>query len=131
MAVNDATSLPGNNHFYHMIFPFIKPFHKFSNMTVTRYITLFTAVSRSFVSHVIRSIMTSHKAQRFRAIFARNFLKIHNFWPDCKAIPAYGLMMSVCPSVCRSVNIWLTSAFKFVLGHINQYRLYTLLGNRP
>ena len=21
------------------------------------------------------------------------------FWPDCKAIPAYGLMMSVCPSV--------------------------------
>ena len=53
------------------------------------------------------------------------------YWPDCKAIPAYGLMMSVCPSVCPSVNIWLTSAFKFVLGHINQYRLDTLHGNRP
>ena len=25
------------------------------------------------------------------------------FWPDCKAIPAYGLMMSVCLSVCPSV----------------------------
>ena len=30
-----------------------------------------------------------------------------------------------------SVNIWLTSVFKFVLGHINQYRLDTLHGNRP
>ena len=55
-----------------------------------------------------------------------------------KAIPAYGLMMSVrpsvCPSVCLSVRpstFWLTSAFKFVLGHINQYRLDTLHGKRP
>ena len=56
---------------------------------------------------------------------------LNNFWPDCKAIPAYGLMMSVRPSVCPSVNIWLTSVFKFVIGHINQYRLYTLHGNRP
>ena len=32
---------------------------------------------------------------------------------------------------CPSVNIWLTSAFKFFLGHINQYRLDTLHGNRP
>ena len=39
--------------------------------------------------------------------------------------------LSVCPSVCPSVNIWLTSAFKFVLGHINQYRLDTLHVNRP
>ena len=50
----------------------------------------------------------------------------YTFWPDCKAIPAYGLMMSVCPSVCLSVrpsvNIWLTFSFKleFALqsGHI-------------
>ena len=28
-----------------------------------------------------------------------------NFWPDCKAIPAYGLMMSVCLSVCLSVRL--------------------------
>ena len=34
-------------------------------------------------------------------------------WLQCKAIPAYGLMMSVCPSVHPSVNIWLTFAFKF------------------
>ena len=60
------------------------------------------------------------------------------FWPDCKAIPAYGLMMSVCLSVrspvCLSVclsTFWLTSALKFVLGHINHYRLDTLHGNRP
>ena len=43
-----------------------------------------------------------------------------NFWPDCKEIPAYGLMMSVCLSV-RLSTFWLTSAFKFVLGRINQY----------
>ena len=57
------------------------------------------------------------------------FIKLFRFWPDCKAIPAYGLMMSVCPSVRLSVcpsTFWLTSAFKFVLGHINQYRLDTL-----
>ena len=65
-----------------------------------------------------------------------------NFWPDCKAISAYGLMMSVCPSVCLSVRpsfrlsvrlstFWLTSVFKFVLGHIYQYRLDTFHGNRP
>ena len=56
------------------------------------------------------------------------------FWPDCKAIPAYGLMVSVCLSVCLSVRLstfWLTFAFKFVVGHINQYRLDTLHGNRP
>ena len=31
-----------------------------------------------------------------------------NFWPDCKVIPAYGLMMSVHPSVCCShfVNLY-------------------------
>ena len=59
-------------------------------------------------------------------------------WPDCKAIPAYGLMMSVCLSVRPSVRLsvrlstfWLTSVFKFILGHINQYRLDTLHGNRP
>ena len=49
-----------------------------------------------------------------------------HFWPDCKAIPAYGLMMSVCLS-----TFWLTSAFKFVISHINQYKLDTLHGNRP
>ena len=27
------------------------------------------------------------------------------FWRDCKAIPAYGLMMSVCQSVCPSVRL--------------------------
>ena len=56
------------------------------------------------------------------------------FWPDCKAIPAYGLMMSVCLSVRPSVRLstfWLTSAFKFVLGRINHYRLDTLHWNRP
>ena len=65
--------------------------------------------------------------------------RVHiHFWPVCKAIPAYGLMMSVCPSVCLSVRLsvcpstfWLTSAFEFVFGHINQYRLHTLHGNRP
>ena len=30
-------------------------------------------------------------------------------------------------SVRPSVNIWLTSVFKFVLGHINQYRHYVML----
>ena len=48
------------------------------------------------------------------------------FWPDCKAISAYGLMMSVCPSVCLSVrvsvNIWLTSAFKVFLYPRNEFR---------
>ena len=37
----------------------------------------------------------------------------------------------VCPSVCPSVRLstfWLTSAFKFVLCHINQNRLDTLHG---
>ena len=29
----------------------------------------------------------------------------YSFWPDCKAIPAYGLMMSVRPSVCPSVRL--------------------------
>ena len=51
-----------------------------------------------------------------------------------KAIPAYGLMMSVRLSVRPSVRpstFWLTSAFKFVLGRINQYRLDTLHGDRP
>ena len=56
--------------------------------------------------------MTSRKAQRFRAIFAWNFLKIHTFWPDCKAILAYGLMISICLSV-RLSTFWLTFAFKF------------------
>ena len=37
---------------------------------------------------------------------------------------------SVRPSVCPS-TFWLTSGFKFVLCHINQYRLETLHGNRP
>ena len=37
---------------------------------------------------------------------------------------------SVCPSVCLS-TFWLTSAFKFIRGHINQNRLDTLHGNRP
>ena len=50
-----------------------------------------------------------------------------SFWPDCKAILAYGLMMSVCLSVNILVNLW----FKFVLGRINQYRLDTLHGNIP
>ena len=64
------------NLFYHMIRPYIKPFHKFSNKT--RYITLFTPVSRFFASDFIRrSIITSRKARRLRAIFAWNFLKIH------------------------------------------------------
>ena len=31
----------------------------------------------------------------------------------------------------RLSTFWLTSAFKFVLDHIKQYRLYTLHGNRP
>ena len=64
-----------------MISPFIKPFeiHKIFQYD-TRHITLFTAVSRSFASDIIRrSIMTSRKAKHFRAIFARNFLKIHTF----------------------------------------------------
>ena len=46
----------------------------------------------------------------------------------------FRLMDWWCPSVCLSVRlstIWLTSAFKFVLGRINQYRLDTLHGNRP
>ena len=54
----------------------------------------------------------------------------------------FRLMDWWCPSVCLSVRLsvrpsvrlstfWLTSAFKFVLGYINQYRLDTLHGNRP
>ena len=72
-------------------------------------------------------------------------LYITPFRPDYKANPAYGLMMSVCPSVRPSVRpslrlfvrlsifwlTWLTSAFKFVLGRINQYILDTLNGNSP
>ena len=43
--------------------------------------TFLLQFSRSFASDVIRrSIMTSRKARRFRAIFARNFLKIHTFF---------------------------------------------------
>ena len=43
-----------------------------------RYITILTPVSRFFFISVIRrDIMTSRKAWRFRAIFERNFLKIH------------------------------------------------------
>ena len=38
--------------------------------------------------------------------------------------------LSVRPSV-RLSTFWLTFVFKFVLGHINQYRLDTLHGNRP
>ena len=37
------------------------------------------------------------------------------FWPDCKAIPAYGLMMSVCLSVCPSVRLstfWLLAGLQ-------------------
>ena len=54
------------------------------------------------------------------------FLMYFNFWQDFKAIPAYGLMMSV-----RLSTSWLTFAFKFVPGLINQYRLDTLHGNIP
>ena len=40
----------------------------------------FTPVSRFFASHVVRrSLMTSRKARHFRAIVARNVLKIHTF----------------------------------------------------
>ena len=89
-------------------------------------------------TQVVKSEVVDTKLQSI-VIFANNSPNQFNFWPDCKAIPAYGLMMSVCPSVrlsvrpsvCLSVNIWLTSVFKFVIGHINQYRLYTLHGNRP
>ena len=43
------------------------------------------------------------------------------FWLDCKAIPAYWLMMTVCLSFLLSIHLsvchfwltWLTSAFKF------------------
>ena len=60
-----------------------------------------------------------------------------DFWPHCKSNS--GLWIEdVCPSVCLSVSLsvrlstfWLTSAFKFVLRHINQYRLDTWHGNRP
>ena len=73
-----------------------------------------------------------------------------NFWPDCKSNSGLWIDMSVYPSVCLSVclsvrpsvwpsvrpsvcpsTFWLNSAFKFVLGQINQYRLDTLHGNRP
>ena len=52
----------------------------------------------------------------------KNFITEMSDAPDC------------CPSVRLSVRLstfWLTSAFKFVLGLINQYRLDTLQGNRP
>ena len=40
--------------------------------------------------------------------------------------------LSVCLSVCQPFWLtWLTSAFKFVLSRINQYRLDTLNENRP
>ena len=62
-----------------MIRPFIKPFHKFSNKTrYSHRLILFTPVSRFFANDVIRrSIITSRKARRFIAIFARKCLKIH------------------------------------------------------
>ena len=38
------------------------------------------------------------------------FNNVHINWPDCRAISAFGLMMSVCFSV---IHIWLTFEFKF------------------
>ena len=74
----DYTCTWYNKFVYCMICPFIKPFYKFSSKT--SYITLFTPVSRFFASDVIsKIIMTLRKAWRFRAIFVRNFLKIHSF----------------------------------------------------
>ena len=58
---------------------FHKAFHKFSIWHMLH--NTFTAVSHSFARDVIRkSIMTSRKARRFRAIFGRNFLKTHTFF---------------------------------------------------
>ena len=60
----------------------------------------------------------SYRVHRYFSAYMRKISSyIHNtFWPDCKAIPAYGLMMSVCPSVSLSVSLstfWLTFAFIF------------------
>ena len=106
-------------------FIYLVPIHK-------SLLTAYTACSTS-----VSNKTCDYESFRRMPQAAKNF-KICYFWPDCKAIPAYGLMMSVCLSVLPSVRLsvclstfWLTSAFKFVLGRITQYRLDTLHGNRP
>ena len=66
------------------------------------------------------------KAIDFVGRIAKQF-RLMDWW--CQSV-----RLSVRPSVCLSVRpstFWLTFAFKFILGHINQYRLDTLYGNRP
>ena len=48
----------------------------------------------------------------FKGVYMVYIINRPLFWPDCKAILAYGLMMSFCLSVCSSVNIWLIFLFK-------------------
>ena len=44
----------------------------------------------------------------FAGLQSRNY-----FWPDCKAIPAYGLMMSVCLSSAVSPSVSLSDCQHF------------------
>ena len=63
-------------------------------------------------------------------IYKRHTARKVDFWPDCKAIPAYGMMVSVClsvrPSVRPTTTFWLTFALKFwnLLNAIWPSRLY-------
>ena len=71
----------------------------------------------------------SQKLQKNSSIFGRiaKQFRLMDWW--CPSV-CLSIRTSVCPSVCLS-TFWLTSAFKFVLSHINQYRLDTVHGNRP
>ena len=60
--------------------------------------------------------------QLLLGLIAKQCLAYGSWW--CLSVCLFCL--SVCPS-----TFWLTSAFKFVLGQINQYRRDTLHGNRP
>ena len=69
------------NWLYHMTHPYIKLFHKFSNKIHVTYHFFHKFLASLSVSDIrSRSITMSHKAQRFRAIFAWSFLKLHTFF---------------------------------------------------
>ena len=51
------------------------------------------------------SFSTTVATTGLEAIIGKTLHILENFWPDCKAIPAYGLMMSICLPVNILVNL--------------------------
>ena len=71
---------------------------------------------------------------RFQLLPKFIFWYMQKFLPFGRIAKQFRLMDWWCPSVCPSVcmsTIWLTSAFQFVFGQMNHYRLDTLHGYRP